>query len=262
MKKQERHQAPDLRPRIEHQVGAQDPGDGAGRADERRGRGRVGRREPVRRDVTAGQVEDEKRDLAHAVFDVVAEHVHRGLPQAGDRRDQRASGGGRRHDDAANGHPHRGRHRAVRFRFRPPRPGARGRLDLVPAPRGRHLPGDGVGGHWPGCSLPRRHWSAAESPACARPRTCCRRRPRSPGRSATTPPRLRWRRPGSCCGRGDPAGLAGRICGSAGSATTSSGRMQMNQFRCRRFTNAGFRAALLTLDRSGSAGAAVSLGCL
>ena len=90
MKKQERHQAPDLRPRIEHQVGAQDPGDGAGRADERRGRGRVGRREPVRRDVTAGQVEDEKRDLAHAVFDVVAEHVHRGLPQAGDRRDPRS----------------------------------------------------------------------------------------------------------------------------------------------------------------------------
>ena len=51
---------------------------------------------PERPAVTAGQVEDEKRDLAHAVFDVVAEHVHRGLPQAGDRRDQRASGGGRR----------------------------------------------------------------------------------------------------------------------------------------------------------------------
>ena len=71
---QERHQAPHPGPRVQHQVRAEHAGDRAGRADQRRDRVRVGQREPVRRGVPAGQVEEQERQLAHAVLDVVAEH--------------------------------------------------------------------------------------------------------------------------------------------------------------------------------------------
>ena len=59
--------------------------------------------------------------------------------------------GGRRrhHDDAADGHPARGRRRQDRVRLRAPRHRARGLLELVPAADRRHQPGDGVGGDRP-----------------------------------------------------------------------------------------------------------------
>ena len=70
---QERHQRPDLGPRVDHQVGAEHAGDGPGCSDERLDRGLVGQREPVRGDVAGDQVEQQVRELAELVLDVVAE---------------------------------------------------------------------------------------------------------------------------------------------------------------------------------------------
>jgi len=58
---------------VENEVGPQHARDGPGRADERLDRRPVDGRVPVGGDVTAEQVEEQVRDLAEPVLDVVAE---------------------------------------------------------------------------------------------------------------------------------------------------------------------------------------------
>ncbi len=55
-----------------------------------------------------------------------------------------------------------------RVRVRAARDRARGVLELVPAPRGRDQPGDGVGGHRPGVLRPGGARPAGSSAACTR----------------------------------------------------------------------------------------------
>ena len=88
--------------------------------------------------------------------------------EARDRRDQRPGGRRRRDDDAADGHPPRRRGRAHGLRVRAPRHRPRGLLELVPAARRRHQPGDGVGRHRPRVLRRRRRSRAASCAACTR----------------------------------------------------------------------------------------------
>ena len=108
--------------------------------------------------------------------------------------------GRRRHDDAADGHPHRVERRPLRLRLRPPRHRARGGIELVPAAARRHQPGGRVVLHRP--RLPRRRGArrtARESRRSARhPARHGARRWRA--RSPTTPRPSRSPSRARCCG--------------------------------------------------------------
>ena len=69
-----------------------------------------------------------------------ADAAHFRQQKAGDRRSERTRGRDRRDDDARDGHPSRGRRRAVRVRIRAARHRAGGVFELVPAACSRDQP--------------------------------------------------------------------------------------------------------------------------
>ena len=137
-----------------------------------------------------------------------ADAAHLRVPEAGDRRDQRAGGRRRRDDDAADGHPPRRRRRALRLRVRAPRHRAGGGVELVPAPRRRHQP---------------RRWSGSHTGRVFPADEALERRPRAQrpaaGRAARRRARARARDR-----RQHVAGLGGahraRCCGGCSAPTT------------------------------------------
>ena len=68
-------QHPDLHPRMQHQIGRDDAGDGARRADQRHLRGRRqrcrARRPPA---IAQSEIEEQEAEMAERVLDIVAEH--------------------------------------------------------------------------------------------------------------------------------------------------------------------------------------------